>query len=49
MSHDSPKAELSSISSRSLAPGLRDLECSNIFGGRKSSFQCVNIYKVNLF
>ena len=46
MSNGTPKASFDSISSRSIDPGLRDLQASNIFGGRKSSFDYVNISKV---
>jgi hypothetical protein len=46
MSNDTPKPEISSVSSKSFDPGLRDIQASNIFGGRKSSFDFVNILKV---
>lgn len=46
MSHDTPKPEISEVSSKSFDPAIRDFQPSNIFGGRKSSFDFVNILKV---
>ena len=48
MDNNPPKQLFDSISSKSIDPGFKDLQQSNIFGGRKSSFDYVNISKVTI-
>lgn len=46
MSSEQQKADVESLSSLSIDPNQVVLGSSNIFGGRKSSFDYVNILKV---
>lgn len=44
-----PKVDVESLSSLSVDPNQMGLGSSNIFGGRKSSFDYVNILKVTYY
>lgn len=47
MSSEQQKIDVESLSSLSIDPNQAAVGASNIFGGRKSSFDYVNILKVN--
>ncbi len=49
MSSEQQKVEVESLSSLSIDPNQAGAATSNIFGGRKSSFDYVNILKVILY
>jgi hypothetical protein len=49
MSSEQQKADVESLSSLSVDPNQMGLGSSNIFGGRKSSFDYVNILKVTYY
>lgn len=49
MSSEHQKADVESLSSLSIDPNQAVLGSSNIFGGRKSSFDYVNILKVTYY
>lgn len=49
MSSEQQKADIESLSSLSVDPNQAALGTSNFFGGRKSSFDYVNILKVTYY